>query len=203
MNQADFTELRTPMMVLVIVLAVGCGAIYYSDRLVKQARQQLVQQEAQLKEARTRLQKSDEEKGVIVAYLDNFRKLESDGIIGEEQRINWLDGLRLANQQSDLFGVTYQIDTQKPYPYAAELNPGQLVLSQSTMHLAIPLLHEEDLMRFIGALRRQGGGLFAIDQCVMRRLDRGGVIRFQPNVNAECDLSWITLRVGPKEPVRP
>jgi hypothetical protein len=197
MNQADFHALRSPILLLLIVLVAGAAAIYYSDRLAKQSRQQLSQQQAQLKEARTRLQRSDEEKNVIVAYLDRYRKLESAGIVGEEQRINWLDGLRLANQQADLFGVNYQIDTQKPYAYAAELNPGQLTISRSGMRLDFRLLHEEDLMRFLNALARQGGGLFAIDQCVMRRIETGGVIRFQPNVNAECELSWLTLRVGP------
>jgi hypothetical protein len=203
MNQADLNALKAPVLVLLAVLVVGAGAIYYSDRLATQAREQLKQQQVQLNDARTRLQKSDEEKGIIVAYLDRFRNLESAGIIGEEQRINWLDGLRLANQQADLFGVNYQIDTQKPYPYAADFNPGQLALSQSTMRLNFRLLHEEDLMRFFNALARQGGGLFTIDQCVMSRLETGGVIRFQPNVSAECDLSWITLRVGPNEPRKP
>jgi hypothetical protein len=30
----------------------------------------------------------------------------------------------------------------------------------------------------------------------MRRIDTRGVIRYQPNVTADCDLSWITVRVG-------
>ena len=197
MNQADLQALRTPLIVLLAVLVAGALAIYYSDRLKKAARQQLTQQQALLKEARMRLQKSGEEKDIIVKYLDDFRELESSGFIGEEQRINWLDGLRLANQQADLFGVDYQIGTQKPYPYAAEFNPGQITLNQSLMKLSFRLLHEEDLMRFLAALARQGGGIFTVDQCVIKRLNTGGVIRFQPNIGAECDLSWITARVSP------
>ena len=197
MNQADLQALRTPLIVLLAVLVAGALAIYYSDRLKKAARQQLAQQQALLKEARMRLQKSGEEKDIIVKYLDDFRELESSGFIGEEQRINWLDGLRLANQQADLFGVDYQIGTQKPYPYAAEFNPGQITLNQSLMKLSFRLLHEEDLMRFLAALARQGGGIFTVDQCVIKRLNTGGVIRFQPNIGAECDLSWITARVSP------
>ena len=196
MNRADLQALRTPLIVLLAVLVAGALAIYYSDRLKKAARQQLTQQQGLLKEARTRLQKSGEEKDIIVKYLDDFRRLESSGFIGEEQRINWLDGLRLANQQADLFGVDYQIGTQKPYPYAAEFNPGQIMLNQSLMKLNFRLLHEEDLMRFLAALARQGGGIFTVDQCVIKRLNTGGVIRFQPNIGAECDLSWITAKVG-------
>jgi hypothetical protein len=196
MSQADLQALRGPLLVLLVVLLVGTAAIYYSDRLVKEARQQLVQQQGLLKEARTRLQKSGEEKDIIVKYLDSFRQLASAGFVGEEQRINWLDGLRLANQQADLFGVDYQIGTQAQYAYAGDFNPGQLALNQSVMKLQFRLLHEEDLMRFLGSLARQGGGIFSIDQCAMKRLDTGGVIRFQPNLAANCQLSWITLKVG-------
>jgi len=196
MNQADLQALKAPLIVLLAVLLASAAAIYHFDRLKTEARQQLTQKQALLKEARTRLQKSGEEKDIIVKYLGGFRQLESAGVVGEEQRINWLDGLRLANQQADLFGVDYQIAMQRPYPYAADFNPGQLALNQSLMQLRFRLLHEEDLMRFLTALARQGGGIFTVDQCVMKRLDTGGVIRFQPNVSAECDLSWITLRVG-------
>jgi hypothetical protein len=196
MNQADFQALRNPLIATLVVLLVGAAAIYYFDRLKKEARLQLTQQQGLLKEARTRLQKSGEEKDIIVKYLDSYRQLESAGFVGEEQRINWLDGLRLANQQADLFGVDYQIAMQRPYPYAAGFNPGQLMLNQSLMVLRFRLLHEEDLMRFLNALARQGGGIFTVDQCLMKRLNTGGVIRFQPNVGAECELSWITARVG-------
>ena len=198
MNSADLQALRNPLIVLLVVLLAGASAIYYSDRMTVAARQQLAQQQNQLKEARTRLQKSGDEKDVIVRFLDGFRQLERSGFVGEEQRINWLDALRLANQQADLFGVDYQIATQKRYPYTADLNPGQIALNQSVMRLRFRLLHEEDLVRFLNALARQGGGIFTVDLCLLRRIDTGGVIRYQPNVSADCELSWITARVGAK-----
>jgi len=196
MNQSDLQALKIPLLVLLTVVAAGAFAIYFTDRLMKTERRQLVLQQAQLKQAQVRLQKSGDEKDIIVRYLDRFRQFERTGFIGEEQRINWLDGLRLANQQADLFGVDYQITTQKPYPFAAEFNPGQLSLNQSLMQLRFRLLHEGDLLRFFDALARQGAGVFTIDQCLLRRIDNRGVIRYQPNVNAECELSWITVKVG-------
>jgi hypothetical protein len=196
MNQADLKALRNPLLAVAGVALLGALAVYYSGRLMIAARQQLAQQQLQLKDARTRLQKSGDEKDIIVRYLEGFRQLERTGFVGEEQRINWLDGLRLANQQTDLFGVDYQIGAQTPYAYAAEFSPGPLALNQSIMRVRFRLLHEGDLDRFLGSLARQGAGIFAIDQCLMRRIDTRGVIRFQPNVTAECDLSWITVRVG-------
>lgn len=196
MNQSDLQALRIPLLVLLAVLVAGALAIYFTAQLMTVERRQLVQQQTQLKQAQVRLQKSGDEKDIIVSYLDRFRQLERTGFIGEEQRINWLDGLRLANQQADLFGVDYQIATQKPYPFAAEFNPGQLALNQSLMQLRFRLLHEGDLLRFFDALARQDAGVFTIDQCLLRRIDNRGVLRYQPNVNAECDLSWITIKVG-------
>ncbi len=203
MNAADLQALRPPLLILLVILIAGASAIYYSDRLKVVSSQQLAQQQAQLREARTRLQKSGDEKDIIVRYLDDYRRLERSGFIGEEQRINWLDALRLANQQADLFGVDYQIATQKPYSYSADFNPGQIVLNQSVMKLTFRLLHEEDLMRFLAVLGRQGGGIFTVDQCNMKRVDTRGVIRYQPNVTADCDLSWITARVGASAPQKP
>ena len=196
MNQADLQALRNPLLVVAGVALLGALAVYSSGRLMIAARQQLVQQQVLLNDARTRLQKSGDEKNIIVRYLDGFRQLERTGFVGDEQRINWLDGLRLANQQADLFGVDYQIGAQSPYAYAAEFSPGPLALNQSVMRIRFRLLHEGDLNRFLDSLSRQGAGIFAVDQCLMRRIDTGGVIRYQPNVNAECTLSWITVRVG-------
>jgi hypothetical protein len=197
MNQADIHALRKPLAVAAVAALVAAAAIYFTERLVDSASRQLAQQQAQLKEARTRLQKSGEEREVIVRHLDGFRQLQRLGFVGEEQRINWLDGLRLANQEADLFGVDYQIGAQAPYAFAAEFNPGQIELSQSVMRLRFRLLHEEDVLRFFRILARQNVGVFTVDQCSMRRIDTGGVIRFQPNVMGECELSWITARVAP------
>jgi hypothetical protein len=196
MNQSDLQALRIPLLVLLAALVAGALAIYYTDRLMAAARLQLLQQQSELKQAQVRLQKSGDEKDVIVRFLDRYRQLERAGLIGEEQRINWLDGLRLANQEADLFGVDYQIGAQKPYPFSAEFNPGQLALNQSLMQLRFRLLHEGDLLRFFDALARQNAGVFTIDQCLLRRIDTRGAIRYQPNVNAECDVSWITVKVA-------
>ena len=196
MTRADLEAIRNPALALAVVLISGAAAIYYTAQLEAGARKQLKQQEGVLQEARTRLQKSGEEKDVIVKYLGAFQQLQRGGFVGEEQRINWLDGLRVTNQQADLFGVDYDISSQKPYPYSADLNPGEIKLNQSVMKLRFRLLHEEDLMGFLNILARQGAGIYAVDQCTMRRLETGGAIRYQPNLAAECELAWITASVA-------
>ena len=194
MSTGDLKALRVPVLVLLVVALAATGAVYYTEGLLQQARRQLVQQEILLKEARTRLYQSGEEKEVITRYLSAYRQLQRIGFVGGEQRINWLDGLRVANQRSELFGIDYQISEQRPYADASEFNPGQITLNQSVMKLRFRLLHEEDLMRFFHALGQAGAGVFSIDECTLKRIDTSGAIRYQPNLAAECELSWITAQ---------
>ena len=151
-----------------------------------------------LEQARTRLQRSGDEKQIIVRQLPSYSNLERIGFVGEEQRLNWVEGLRLSNQQSQLFGVSYQIGAQQPYPFASELNPGQLTIHHSLMKINFNLLHEGDLMRLLSTLGKQGAGFFSVNQCQMDRsgtanITAGSAVRYQPNLRAECDLSWMTV----------
>ena len=203
MNTSEFRALQTPLILLVAVVSIGAGLIYVLDQTLTSTRRELTQQQNQLREARTRLQKSGDEKELIVRYLPNYQFLQQVGFVGDEQRLNWLEGLRQANQQTLLFGVQYQIGSQQTFAHAAELDPGQLALHQSVMKLTFQLLHEGDLMNFLKALGKQGAGFFAVNQCRVDRLGTGGSLRYQPNLRADCDLAWITLRPnlpGDKKP---
>lgn len=196
MTRNDFKALQTPLLVLFFAVLAAGSAVYYTDALREQSQQRLERQQQQLKEASIRLQRSGDEKAIIVRYLGEFRRLQGIGFVGDEQRINWLDALRIANQQTGLFGVDYQIGAQRPYDRANELEAGSLALMQSVMKLRFRLLHEEDLLHFLGALSRQGAGIFSVDQCDVQRINSSDVIRFQPNLAAECELSWITAKAS-------
>lgn len=207
MNQDDIKALQVPLLAAAIALLLGAGAVYYSGLLVDQARQKLAQAQSQRNEARGKLQRSGDEKSTIEKYLPDYQRLAQSGFIGNERRINWLDGLRTANQRADLFGVDYQIEAQQGYPFAAELDPGTLAVRHSVMTLRFRLLHEEDLMRFFNVLAQTQAGIFSLNQCTLQRIDTGGVIRVEPHLNADCELSWITTQptplTNPTSPERP
>jgi hypothetical protein len=147
-----------------------------------------------LRSAQTQVRESGMEKELIIRYLPGYRQLAAAGFVGEENRINWLDALRVVNQKGDLFGVDYDISPRRPYPLASTLAPGQMNVMQSMMKLRFQLLHEEDLPRFFELLSQQNAGLFMLDQCTVRRALSTPSIRFQPHLAAECQLSWITTQ---------
>ena len=197
MSREDIEALRIPLIVLAVTLALAAGLVYFSASVLKGARQVLAQRNGELSQARLRIQNAGQEKEMIARYLGNYQQLAQAGFVGDEQRINWLDSLRVANEEAGTFGVEYDISAQRPYVYASEFNTGQLLLQESVMRLKFRLLHEEDLPRFYSALARRGGGFFTIEQCSMRRLktnvpDKN--LQYQPNLAAECDLRWLTVK---------
>lgn len=192
MNTGELKALRGPLILLIAVLAAAAGAVYYTNLLRLQAQTALSQQQNLLRDAQARMRRSGDEEAIITQYVDKYRQLQQSGFIGDEQRIDWLNALRIANERVDLFGINYGIETQQPYAYAAELNPGQFSVRQSVMKLEFRLLHELDLLRFFDALRTQNNGLFHLDNCALRRTETTGAIRYQPNITASCQLTWIT-----------
>ena len=195
MNMRDLNALRGPLIVFVTAVALGAAAVYFTAGLVIKAESETKTQKTILQEARTRYQRSGDEKGTIVRYLEGYEKLQREGIVGEERRINWIDGLRVANIQSELFGVDYQIGVQQPYAGGGSSNG--IELRQSVMKVRVPLLHEGDLLRFLEVLDSQRVGLFTVNKCAVERTNQaGGALRYQPNLIAECDLTWITLVEG-------
>jgi hypothetical protein len=186
--------LTLPLLVLGGVLLAVIGLVKFTMDRVDAAQQKFNAQQAQLRSAQTQVRESGMEKELIIRYLPGYRQLAAAGFVGEENRINWLDALRVVNQKGDLFGVDYDISPRRPYPLASTLAPGQMNVMQSMMKLRFQLLHEEDLPRFFELLSQQNAGLFMLDQCTVRRALSTPSIRFQPHLAAECQLSWITTQ---------
>lgn len=196
----DIAAVQRPLAVLVLVAAAGAALVMYTKTMVDNGRRQLRTQESLLRDARTRYQRSGDEKDMIVKYLPAYEQLQKQGLIGTERRIDWLDGLRISNQGAQLYGTDYQIGAQQPYTYAAELNPGKLAVTQSIMKVGLRLVHEGDLPGFLTLLEQQQVGQFNINQCTVQRLESAAaqaVPRAQPNLRAECELAWVTINPEP------
>lgn len=200
LSSRHLDSLKAPLAVLVIVAIAGAGVVSWTRATIAQDQRALSAQENQLREARSRFQRSGDERDLIVKFMGPYQELRAHGLIGPEQRINWLDALRVTNQQAGLFGAEYQVSTQQPYPYAQEFNASKLGMAQSLMKLNLRLSHEGELMRFFRVLESQNAGTFDINQCVLERTGSApGPLTPQPNLRAECELAWITFNPEPAE----
>jgi hypothetical protein len=189
----DFASMRFPMAVLAIVLVTSVLLIKSSSMQHAAAEAQLRSQDSALREARERHNRSGQERQAIQEYLPAYLSLQQEGVVGAEQRIEWIESLRAANKQAGLFGVAYQIEARKPFALAGLDNPASNFLHQTQMKLSFGLVHEGDLMRFLETLDAQKRGLFLIKRCAIARQARNDPGPRQANLNVECDLAWLTI----------
>lgn len=196
LDKLDFNAFLWPSLILALSLSLAIAAVYYTHTLKVLQYRHFTQVEKARANASSRLQKADEEIKQILQYKNDYEKLRQKGFIGGEQRINWLDMLRQANQQLGLFGIQYQIEPQQPYSGKLNLNLGGYQLQQSTMKLEFGLLHEEDLMRFINQVSAQEAGIFVLDKCALSRNQATETPSVQQNIKAQCELLWLSLKTS-------
>lgn len=198
---ADWHFLRAPLLTLLATLLLGSALVFFTYQQFKQATDALKQQQGALQEARNRLHKSGDEKDRILRYRADFLALQQRGLIGEEQRINWVDALRAASLQLKMFGVNYQIEAQQAYQSPAVTDAGPYRLRQSVMKINMGLLHEEDLPRFMTALADLQAGFFILRECDLQRQGsaRKEATGVQPHLNADCSLAWLSMSEGKGE----
>ena len=190
----DFNAIKMPLLALAIAVAASSAMVAFSSNQRSQSEKQYRDQLTALQDARTRYQRSGEERETVMHYLQAYRQLEKIGFVGAEQRLNWVESLRAANTQAGLFGVDYQLSAQEPFPYVAKDNPIGDRVKHSRMRLSFGVLHEGDLTQLFRALSAQQPGFFTLNSCSLDRAGRQGapVLR-QANLTAECELSWLTI----------
>lgn len=190
----DFNAIKMPLLALAIAVAASSAMVAFSSNQRSQSEKQYRDQLTGLQDARTRYQRSGEERETVMHYLQAYRQLEKIGFVGAEQRLNWVESLRAANTQAGLFGVDYQLSAQEPFPYVAKDNPIGDRVKHSRMRLSFGVLHEGDLTQLFRALSAQQPGFFTLNSCSLDRAGRQGApVPRQANLTAECELSWLTI----------
>jgi len=200
----EWHKIRYPLIALGMAVIIMSLLVGYMQNLKAKSQQALTVQQGQLAQARQKYQASGAEKETIVKYLPIYQRLISDGFIGEERRIEWIDSLRTIHQQNKLFGIKYTIGLQEDYKPLFALNVGTFTLHRSVMKLELSMLHEGDLLTMIEALDAQQTTPFIVRECEITRLTTVNTAVLTPNLLANCELDWLTIRepqvVGNKAP---
>lgn len=190
----DLASMKLPGVVLLTALVVAFVLIDMSAATRDRTAQQLNAHRSALREAQQRYHRAGEEVELIRRYLPEYRQLQERGFVGPEQRVNWIEGLRAANQRAGLFGVKYQMSAQAPFLYVSQANPMARQIRHSQMRLSFGLVHEGELMRLFRELEEQKSGVFALTGCSLDRGARtGNPLPREANLNAECEISWLTI----------
>lgn len=158
--------------------------------------------ERQLKAEQTSSQRflnSGRERADIERLLPLLQNLQSQGLYGEEKRLEWIERLRGMERRWPGLKLQYAIEAQAvqpaaantaapsmPAPPAAAGGARRIEVFATRMRLSMTLVHEEDMLRVLEELALAQLGRVSVERCEMNRAN-GAAIK------AECTLVWNTL----------
>ncbi|WP_333844439.1 hypothetical protein [Pelomicrobium sp.] len=198
LTRQDWPHLRGTVFFAAAVLALALGAVGGAHQFKARMQQSYAALQAQVAQAHARLARTQEERKNLDDYYEEYRRLLARGVIGEEQRLDWIETIDRLRGRQQLFGARYTISPQRPFQPEIPLPDGPIDLRASDMRLQLTLLHEGELARFFEALREEANGLFLLRGCQVKRAASGVALRFGPQLEADCQLTWVSLKDRPR-----
>jgi hypothetical protein len=186
----DFAKLRVSAILMVVLVAAGAALVYWKHEQGLRAKVLLREAEGRHSNIDARLRRVNDEEQEIKTKTALFQTLERRGIVGPEQRLNWVETINRTIARRKLFAITYEISPQQPL--GTPVLPYQF--GASTMNFRLPLLHENDLTAFINDLRQEAPAIVHVERCRIERASAGGDSSNSAGLLSDCVLTWITLQ---------
>ncbi|MBP8866541.1 MAG: hypothetical protein KBG62_00395 [Propionivibrio sp.] len=188
----DLKKLQISLLVCLLMIVMGAAVVFFANGATRSAQHERVTAQAQRNDYVGKLQRVSSEESEIKEKSALFQRLQKRGIIGEEQRLEWVELLKDIRDKRRLIDLVYEIEPQRPLDVA----PGAgFTFNVSPMKVQLKLLHEEDLTRFLGDLNEQARALIQVRYCKVTRQPQGQAgTSGQANLLAECRIDWVTLR---------
>jgi len=190
-HRTDFPHLKWSLLILLSVFCAGGSIIILSHLFVTHAQTKQIHAQHQLNDSRKLLASAIQDQENIKAYSFEYIELVKLNIIGDDQRLDWIEGLEKIHQQHLVVDFKYALAPQHPYISPTPLDSGNFGLNMSDMTLQLDLLHEGQLISFFNALHSGIKGWFILDHCTLERSANSGS---STQLKADCGGGWLTLK---------
>jgi hypothetical protein len=189
----ELRRLLAPALAALALAAAGAALIWWSDGALLGARRALAAAQEQRKESMARLARIAEEEREVKANLALYQQLKQLNVLGEERRLEWADAIARIRTQRELLDLRYRVERQRLLS-AIPGDPANVEFYASSMHVNLALLHEEDLLRFLGDLRASGNAYYSVKRCGLRRTGAAATgTTITPRLSADCLIDLITV----------
>ena len=204
MQRGDWRNLCGALAGLGLALLAAALASAASYYFYREARAEFSHNQAQFEAERARYLALGEQAALLTAHYPAFAALGRQGVVGPEQRLNWIETLGQAGPELGLPRLEYEIGRRQAlradYGLDYELDHGSgraaYRLYKSELRLSLGLLHEADLLRLFDYLDRHAKGHYTARACRLQR--PAGAIPIAPeaaNLAVDCRLEWLTLNL--------
>lgn len=191
LTRQDLQRLRRELIALGVSVILAVVYFFGSDYLQKNLQQTLSATQASEQEATRQLGLVQQELADLQTYLPRYRALTESHILGDEQRLDWIEALESTQSSLHIPGLAYDFESQHPLALPPGMILTQHKLRTSPMKLELYTLHEEQLLNALDTIQKKVVGLPLLRNCVMTPIGRGNA-----RTTTLCNYDWITLTIN-------
>jgi len=195
-SRDDLKRLRVPLALALLLSALGVACLATSGYYLDEAKSAREASRLARVGAQERMAKVSEEEREIRENLVHFEQMRQHGMVGEQNRIDWIESIARIKNSRKLFEIRYNIEAQRSLDYPGVVATGAADFVVSRMRLNMLLLHEGDLLNFLADLQAAGKGHVSVRRCTVTRIERGAqsATALQPRLRAECQVDLVSVR---------
>ena len=214
LTQADLPALRLSLLAIGSAVLMSSAVLYFSSEYAAKTESSLSSARNMGNDARRRLIAAKEDRENMSIYADEYGALIKRKIVGEDQRLDWMEGMEGLRQMNLVTDFRYNIAPQTNYAPQPQFDTGSYDIHYSETKLQFDLLHEGQLVDFFTTLRSKLTGWYQLEGCAIQRSVKGEevradapargtptgspLLRSDPSaatqLKAECTGGWVTLK---------
>jgi len=193
-------DIKKSLMTFVIILLSMISLVTASDVYRSNASEKNTRILAEMRSWNNKIEEANKNNQILVQHEDTFKKLKENFVIGNENRLSWVEVVQKVADSRKIASVKYDIASQVLLDKNTLSNEYTGIdVFKSVMSLEMKFIHEGDLFVMLNALRREAKGLVAVDKCDVELINKDvndGIIgqNKTDNMRAYCELSWYTLK---------
>jgi hypothetical protein len=199
-NPVMMKYLRWSVALLALSILASIGVGWGSFQMLTTAQQQQKAAVAKMSEMKGKLARASDEEQELRAKILRFQGLTARGLIGPENRLDWVEQIARIRADRKLIDLQYEFSPQHPVDsltIPSGPSAGGYRFLSSTQQVKLKLLHEGDLLNYIADLRSNVHAHIQIRSCEIERLTPNPAEKgVAANLSASCQLEWISLQEG-------
>jgi len=193
-------ELKKALVFFAIILLSMISMVTVSEIYKSNANDKNARTVGEMRSWRNKIEVANRNNQMLVQHEDTFKKLKDKFVIGDENRLSWVEVVQKVADSRRIASVKYNIASQVLLDKnSLDKKYAGIDVFKSVMSLEMKFIHEGDLFVMLNALRDEAKGLVAVDKCDVELINKNvndGIIgeNITDNMRAYCELSWYTLK---------
>ncbi len=186
--------IKSPLIFFIIVVMCSVVIVLVSESYLARSYDGRESEKRAMRIWKNKIDGSRESNRIIDEYEKRYFKLVKNNVVGDEDRLNWLETIQSSANEKGIIAVKYNLGQQNlVIDKTGDHRALGLMVYRSIMTLDMTLAHEGDLFVILNTLKDKAQGLFTVDNCNIEMHGEAlgdGV----GNLHAFCELGWYTLK---------